>query len=61
MRPSRSTYGSPIGRWAPLAANVWVKTRQTDGGARRYRVEFRVGGRDLGVQYGGRFKRAGCS
>jgi integrase len=37
-------------------ASVWIKTRQTPGGARRYRVEYRAGGRDSRVQYGGSFK-----
>jgi integrase len=37
-------------------ASVWIKTRTTKAGAKRYRVEFRVGGRDSKTSYGGSFK-----
>jgi integrase len=37
-------------------ASVWIKTRRTKGGSTRRRVEFRLGGRDSRVQYGGSFK-----
>ena len=37
-------------------ASVWVKRRVTSGGAVRHRVEFREGGRDSKVHYGGSFK-----
>jgi len=36
-------------------ASVWIKTRRTSNGGKRYRVEFREGGRDSKVHYGGSF------
>ena len=41
-------------------ASAWITTptsRTTKNGATRYRVEFRVGGRDSRTQYGGSFAR----
>jgi integrase len=35
--------------------SVWVKTRATKKGGKRYRVEFRLGGRESSVLYGGSF------
>jgi integrase len=37
-------------------ASVWVTKRKTKDGAKRYRVEFRVGGREAPAQYAGSFK-----
>jgi integrase len=37
-------------------ASVWIKTRPTKAGGRRYRVEFRTGGRESRARYGGSFK-----
>jgi integrase len=37
-------------------ASVWIKTRQTAAGSRRYRVEYRLGGRESRTHYGGSFK-----
>jgi integrase len=37
-------------------ASVWIKTRPTKDGGRRYRVEFRLGGREANVRYGGSFR-----
>ena len=37
-------------------ASVWVRTRRTSSGAKRYRVEFRVEGRYSKISYGGSFK-----
>jgi integrase len=37
-------------------ASVWVRIRETRAGARRYRVEFRLGGRESKIRYGGSFK-----
>jgi hypothetical protein len=37
-------------------ASVWIKTRRTRTGGTRYRVEFRPGGREQPVYYGGSFK-----
>lgn len=37
-------------------ASVWVRTRRTSSGAKRYRVEFRVEGRYSKIRYGGSFK-----
>jgi integrase len=34
---------------------VWIKTRPTARGGKRYRVEFRLGGREAKVRYGGSF------
>jgi integrase len=35
----------------------WLVTRTTKSGARRYRVEYRLGGRESATTYGGSFKR----
>jgi integrase len=37
-------------------ASVWLTTRTTKDGAKRYRCEFRTGGRESVTQYGGSFK-----
>jgi integrase len=37
-------------------ASAWVKTRATRGGGKRYRVEYRPGGRETQARYGGSFK-----
>jgi integrase len=37
-------------------ASAWIKTRPTKDGGRRYRVEYRLGGRESSVRYGGSFK-----
>jgi integrase len=37
-------------------ASVWIKTRRTADGAKRYRVEYRLGGRESRARYGGSFK-----
>jgi integrase len=37
-------------------ASVWLTTRTTKDGERRYRVEFRCGGREAPTTYGGSFK-----
>jgi integrase len=37
-------------------AGVWIRTRKTRGGARRYLVEYRLGGRESAVRHGGSFK-----
>jgi integrase len=37
-------------------ASSWIITRTTDKGAKRYRVEFRLGGREAPTCYGGSFK-----
>jgi integrase len=37
-------------------SSTWITTRTTAGGGRRYRVEFRLGGREAPVKYGGSFK-----
>jgi integrase len=41
-------------------ASVWLTTRTTKSGAKRYRVEYRLGGREAPTRYGGSFptKRA---
>ncbi|MDP9308347.1 MAG: hypothetical protein M3P15_08565, partial [Actinomycetota bacterium] len=36
-------------------ASVWLTTRTTGNGAKRYRVEFRCGGREAGTKYAGSF------
>jgi hypothetical protein len=36
-------------------ASSWITTRTTASGAKRYRVEFRLGGRETGTRYGGSF------
>ena len=38
-------------------ASVWLTTRTTKHGERRYRVEYRLGGREAPTRYGGSFKR----
>lgn len=38
-------------------ASVWIRTRATKSGAKRYHVEFRTGGRESPVQHGGSFPR----
>jgi integrase len=37
-------------------ASVWLTTRTTGSGAKRYRVEFRLGGREAPILYAGSFK-----
>jgi integrase len=37
-------------------ASVWLVTRTTKHGGKRYRCEFRTGGRESATQYGGSFK-----
>jgi hypothetical protein len=39
-----------------LMASTWIRRRSTRGGATRYRVEYRVGGRESRPKYGGTFK-----
>jgi hypothetical protein len=34
----------------------WIVSRQTRAGGRRYRVEYRLGGRESATRYGGFFK-----
>jgi integrase len=36
-------------------ASVWLTTRTTGAGEKRYRVEFRLGGREAPTRYGGSF------
>jgi integrase len=36
-------------------ASSWITTRTTGSGAKRYRVRFRVGGRESKIRYGGSF------
>jgi integrase len=36
-------------------ASVWIRTRPTRDGGKRYRVEFRLGGREARIRYGGSF------
>ncbi len=38
-------------------ASVWLVTRAAKDGSRRYRCEFRTGGRESATQYGGSFRR----
>lgn len=33
--------------------SAWIKTRTTNGGERRYRVEYRLGGRGTRARYAG--------
>lgn len=37
-------------------ASTWIVARTTSSGEKRYRVEFRCGGREAATQYGGSFK-----
>jgi integrase len=37
-------------------ASVWITTRTTASGGKRYRCEFRLGGREAPTRYGGSFK-----
>jgi integrase len=37
-------------------ASAWITKRTTRAGKKRYRVEFRVGGRESATRYGGSFK-----
>jgi integrase len=37
-------------------ASVWIKTRSTKDGSRRYRVEYRPGGRDTRTAFAGSFR-----
>src|SRR5436309_2588505 len=43
-------------RWRTPMASAWITTRTTSAGARRYRVEFRLGGRESRTRYAGSFK-----
>jgi integrase len=36
-------------------ASVWIRVRPTKDGGKRYRVEFRLGGREARIRYGGSF------
>jgi hypothetical protein len=40
-------------------ASTWIITRMTKDGGKRYRCEFRTGGRESATQYGGSFRRKG--
>ena len=37
-------------------ASAWIITRMTRAGERRYRVEYRLGGREAPMRYGGSFR-----
>ena len=37
-------------------ASVWIRTRPTKDGGKRYRVEYRLGGRESRIRYGGSFR-----
>jgi integrase len=37
-------------------ASVWIRTRPTKNGGKRYRVEYQPGGREAPIRYGGSFK-----
>ena len=37
-------------------ASVWIKTRRTKDGGKRYRVEYRPGGRDTRTGFAGSFR-----
>jgi integrase len=37
-------------------ASAWIRTRETPRGQRRFRVEYRLGGRESRIRYGGSFK-----
>jgi hypothetical protein len=37
-------------------ASVWITTRPTQDGGKRFRVEYRLGGRESKIRYGGSFK-----
>lgn len=37
-------------------ASAWITTRETKDGGKRYRVEFRLGGREAATRYGGSFR-----
>jgi hypothetical protein len=37
-------------------SSVWLTTRTTASGAKRYRVEYRLGGREAPTRYGGSFR-----
>jgi hypothetical protein len=56
---SRSSPTAMIGsdRWVPMAS-VWIRARPTKDGGKRYRVEFRLGGREARIRYGGRSPRS---
>lgn len=38
-------------------ASVWITPRSTKDGGKRFRVEYRLGGRESAIRYGGSFKR----
>jgi hypothetical protein len=38
-----------------MAGSSWIITRPTKGGGKRYRVRFRLGGREAPHLYGGSF------
>src|SRR6266511_2383969 len=42
-------------RWMPVAS-VWIRTRPTKDGGKRYRLEYRLGGRESRSHYGGSFR-----
>ena len=35
--------------------SAWITTRRTKGGAKRYRVAYRLGGRESQIRYAGTF------
>jgi integrase len=37
-------------------ASAWIRPRPTSDGGKRYRVEYRLGGRESRIRYGGSFK-----
>jgi hypothetical protein len=36
--------------------SVWIRTRTTRAGDKRFRVQYRLGGREASIRYGGSFK-----
>jgi integrase len=42
-------------------ASVWIRTRPTSDGSKRFRVEYRLGGRESKIRYGGSFKTMGLA
>jgi len=41
---------------ARLMRSVWIRTRGTKDGGKRYRVEYQPGGREASIRYGGSFR-----
>src|ERR1700722_12362887 len=56
-RKNACTHTRDPGRGEELMASAWIMKRTTKDGNPRYRVLYRIGGRESAAKYAGTFKR----